>query len=351
MSSLIFTGGTGSPYRPPCGGWPTGSGPILFGGCTPCSTAGVRPKLKNTTTVPNYAAGGATTIAPYTRPVFDPGASNCGGTNQIPCAPWPEPVPANTYAPYSPPQTVDFSTIPKFGFKNLFARKAWHGRFGFLSGDGCCDLALKPAFAPAPSATKYRTITWDAKLKIYDNSTHSTVVTEYDQSGHATVDRYSGVMTTVAHNSASGVVTFPDGAGNGQDPSDPVLYSPGGSFPPGNAASSYLLSYILNGFDCCIKRHNFYLLGDDGGSGYLTITLDVKPSLRTGDLIHVQGSADSTVNGDHHITIVNNNTIRLDGGGVASDGVASSHTGWDGAFFFAPYLSPAPPMPCSPGLA
>lgn len=88
--------------------------------------------------------------------------------------------------------TIDLGAKRPIGFKNVQARKAWHGRFGFLNKDKC--LAVDPT---APSV-KYRRVRREATLSgncwtfVPNTATHTyslTVLREYE------VDRDSGVVT------------------------------------------------------------------------------------------------------------------------------------------------------------
>jgi hypothetical protein len=113
-----------------------------FGCCDDCTRSWTVDRYENTTTVPDWHPP-AGTIVPYTRPI-PPEA--CGGVNAIPCAPWGTDWPGNSYTLNG---TITF-TVPTVGFKAVQAKKSWHGRWGFESGE--CDT---PATA---DTTKYRRV-------------------------------------------------------------------------------------------------------------------------------------------------------------------------------------------------
>jgi hypothetical protein len=144
------SGDFGAPYRPPCGGWT--EKPKLYLGCGQNKKSGEShiPVMENTTRVPGYVSGEA--IQPYTRGTpgfcFPP----------QPCAPWPEPVPLNTFALKSPAAYEDAPACEKAGFKNVYAIKAWHGRYGFDDNDGCFtgeDTRCPDPASGGPRSTKY----------------------------------------------------------------------------------------------------------------------------------------------------------------------------------------------------
>ena len=125
--------GKGAPYRPPCWGWVTR---VLYGHCARQVIKAHKAiqKYLNVTTVAAWLSYGPRRIPPYSRPsstLYD-----CGGPDDLPCGPWPDPPLANVYQ-LAAGQTVDLTACQKWGFKNVFAWKAWHGRNGFKEMDGC----------------------------------------------------------------------------------------------------------------------------------------------------------------------------------------------------------------------
>lgn len=128
--------GRGAPYRAPCGGW--GAKLRIFLGHCFRMWKRVDAKLlvwRNTTVVPDWHESVAGVIPPYQRP--NPAYWPCGGVNQIPCGPWPDPPLVNTYAPYSPVRYMSVAVCDKYGYKNCYAWRAHHGRVGFTDNDGC----------------------------------------------------------------------------------------------------------------------------------------------------------------------------------------------------------------------
>ena len=164
----------GAPFRAPCGGWPAASRNYV-GGCWQNRRAAAVTvgKWDNATRVEDYRAPedpeySATGVSPYPRKADGlawPVAEGCptspcdpDATGQPRCNEWPS-AEANdpTYDcpagdSYSikgddasgywgncyhnaTPITTDLSQCRKTGFKNVQARKFWHGRFGFQSHD------------------------------------------------------------------------------------------------------------------------------------------------------------------------------------------------------------------------
>jgi len=215
------------PYREPCGGWGARDN---RGGCFQhwrLREAQV-PKWENVTRVvnwrcPNEFPGAKGTVPPYERPVGSPyGEGECSGGPPMwgaldwcntphtkpPCGYWSRPefaascsegqerVDLNCYKELEG-EIANLTRCQKVGFKNVQARKVWHGRFGFKSYDhyGNCGT---PA---TPDDTKYLTIARSATIAIVPESpdggetpagqgTHSCTV-----SWSNTVDSDSGVVT------------------------------------------------------------------------------------------------------------------------------------------------------------
>src|ERR1700722_20023057 len=133
----MSVGGDNSPYRTPCGYTSDDVANVFwFGGQYQhyrAAEAAVE-KMQNTTSGPPVSAD----------------------------TPWSEPVPDNTYAAYDPVQYANLSSCQKTGYKIVFARKVWHGMYGFTgAGDdaACCAGNSKPAVASSPPSTKYLTLT------------------------------------------------------------------------------------------------------------------------------------------------------------------------------------------------
>lgn len=232
---MSLIGGNFSPYRIPAGGVPFfcaeyahASGPVNV---TPYTFS---------TVVPNYNAATGGTIPPYERFVDTSSSGACDNnsncptaTNGIPCVPWIGTLQSSTSPQYtlveSQPNTAPLAftagTTPenlavchKRGFKNVAAKRWWHGIFRWLTPDvtsttcsissGHCD-ATNPSdwdanstrayipYAAKPDTTKYRTISSDV--------TYNSSQTDYDGNEtaiHATtsgcsisVNQYSGEIT------------------------------------------------------------------------------------------------------------------------------------------------------------
>jgi hypothetical protein len=228
-------GSFGSPYRAPCGGWP--AVPRHYGGCYQHARASEDniPEWENTTTIedPNNPGN---YIPPYPRESL---GADWPDTGDCPGAPAPPRVPGSPpqYGPWDPSEypacpdpdashatyshncyhatgnTLDFSTCRKVGFKNVQARKVWHGRFGFLShdcynggtgqygrpdqrehaisGSPCTDyIELEQTY---PDTIKYLTYSLSTEYSVTDSGAGNTSATA-EQS--ATVNRFSGVIST-----------------------------------------------------------------------------------------------------------------------------------------------------------
>ena len=135
----------------------------------------------NSTTVPNWntADGQPATIPPYERWTIDEsGGDSCevhhcvepGSDPTPPCAAWPKPYPTNTFA--SSGTNIDFSVCHKTGFKNVQARRSWHGILGWTAPEFSCITNLcsdgvtgYQAAQTTASQTKYLTATYDAHVR------------------------------------------------------------------------------------------------------------------------------------------------------------------------------------------
>ena len=197
---------SGPPYRPPCGGW--GTPQKLWVG-DPYqhyrSTEAVVENWDNVTRVPNYAdpesEGYTPTIPPYARPV---GGATCGESccvaEAIDCFyPKCSSVTGETVDPlacatpdashvtidrncYVKNGTVNLASCHKLGFKNVQARKLWHGRFGFMHADGCLtklgaecnNCEFEADHTAANDTTKYLTL----EIAAVCSGSFSTVISE-----------------------------------------------------------------------------------------------------------------------------------------------------------------------------
>jgi hypothetical protein len=189
------------PFREPCDGISLcGLGSLWQHGTnTQISVAGTN----NTTLVPNPAGG--PDISPYERwtqdfsgglscevhhCVTDPGAA--------PCAEFLKPFPTNTFA-FSG-TNIDFSVCHKQGFKNVQARRNWHGALPWTAPEAGCQTNVCAggsgwqAYQSTASQTKYLTVTYDvhfSNLADFDGSSDSG-----DLTGARTVNATSGEITS-----------------------------------------------------------------------------------------------------------------------------------------------------------
>lgn len=258
-------GGHGAPFRAPCGEWR----PVQHAPCFQHTKNSEKnlPEWKNTTTVPdwrptsdpNYQANG---IPPYPRksdggaiyvsgtgcidsggvdPMWpaDDGSGDCPGPCGSPChvdenqVSTPGEQLCNTWFSKGPDSpfpynacrhddathvtvdfncyektgaTVDHSKCRKIGFKNVQARKSWHGSWGWMSheriiswfpgvpSDSCpatCECAYEP-MRPTPDQTKYLQL--DVRASAFSSLDGSTVASA-SCTRSCSVDRYSGVST------------------------------------------------------------------------------------------------------------------------------------------------------------
>lgn len=198
-----------------------------------CPAPAIVTSFVNTTQVPNYNTTVGGTIAPYERwsDTSESGGcdnnSNCpAATNGIPCGSWigTELTPAiesytmvagytNT-APqnFTAGPNINFAVCNKRGFKNVGARRQWHGTFGYTSeakgsnlttcaGSGCnWSVSTFGAYAPSPDQTKYLTLTWSGPVT-YVETNYPASVAGYTQvqgsiTGAVTVNSQSGEVTS-----------------------------------------------------------------------------------------------------------------------------------------------------------
>jgi len=181
-------------------------------------------KFVNTTAVNNWdpSEGAPATIPPYERWTQDfSGGLSCEVHHCIddgaPCIPWLRPLPNNTWS--NSGEQVDMAVAKKGGFKNVQARRAWNGRFGYLdiewsnSADTwtpCSDPSSATAhrsYISAPLRTRYNTLdistTWHWEHHEYTVTPITLEVTDdvttKDQSAEVTQTINSaGILNTTA---------------------------------------------------------------------------------------------------------------------------------------------------------
>ena len=232
-----MAGDFGAPYRAPCGGWPQARIWFLGGAFQHRRDSEAHlQRYHNATAVPDYHVPPGADLEPYPR--FDsrvnwPDTGTCPGPGEQPnstcgqnqagfpkCGPWydhgqiddrPAGTPDHNSYALQNGVFIDRSDCHKLGFKNVQARKFWHGRFGFLShdpagrpdrrqgpeGSGCgCSLEFEQG---QPDGTKYRR----AALECITHSKYfygGEWVYDYTATANraATVGRYTGVITQTA---------------------------------------------------------------------------------------------------------------------------------------------------------
>ncbi len=237
----------GAPYRPPCQGWPDAKYRYLLGPMWNHFRTGEAAvqKYLNLTTVPNpiceaYWSGSGpwpANVPPYTRPDCTSPHSSAGRADypgdagycdapstKMPCGPWLDAqfascaggdttIDLNCYS-IVPGEKLDLSFCRKLGFKNVQARKFWHGRFGFEDTDAH-DCGVDPtgcgeAVPALPQGTKYRT----QRIKaVYKRTETITCGFEYNYTLDITftVDQFGGIITQTVnewtHDDTHGIIT------------------------------------------------------------------------------------------------------------------------------------------------
>ena len=157
----MSVGGNRSPYRAPCGYSaapmiPSVTGSAVRGSITAArkpASSGSRTPPPSPITTPRSAAASRPISCPIPNTKALPLAA--ARTNRLAGRPLrPSSIPTR---PYSPAEYIDSAACRKLGYKIVFARKYWQGRFGFGDGDNCNACPR----GGSPSSTKYRTMSWD----------------------------------------------------------------------------------------------------------------------------------------------------------------------------------------------
>jgi hypothetical protein len=191
-------GGNVKPYRRPCGS--TSSAQYFFG--SPFQhglSASHIPKFANTTTVPNYNTIAGGTIPPYERFLHEQnpctGEYICtDGDNLPPCGRWPLPVTANVFTDTG--DYVDMTVTRKRGFKNVFAKRCWSGRFGFNDTEGSDGPDLALVCGSGASMKAYRTYKATPKRTRYARLAIAASWSE--TSSGVTTDQTAAVQQTIS---------------------------------------------------------------------------------------------------------------------------------------------------------
>src|SRR6185437_12267237 len=218
--------GDDRPFREPCDGQSLcGAGPLWQHGT---NTAQNIPQYINTTGVPDWASSG--TINPYERWTPDPGGGESCDTHfcvdgGAPCVAWPKPYPTNTFA--SSGTNIDLSLCHKTGFKNVQARRTWHGCFGWVSScvncntNLCSDGSGYRSWQGTADQTKYLVCTIASTLSTgWDDTDGSTFYNFFSSTATTrTVNAQTGEITETKSNSESDSNT-PDSGGSTTTTSD-----------------------------------------------------------------------------------------------------------------------------------
>ncbi len=177
-------------------------------------------KFTNTTVVDNPDTEIGGTVPPYERFTQDlSGDGSCETHHCIedgpaPCAAWQRPFTDNAFS-NTPGDTVNFAVARKTGFKNVMARRAWNGRFGYLNketGGGapdtteCCgdaSIASWRGYTSAIDDTKYLSLAIDTS---WEQTTY-----DYSGGGDPTPSTITETMSmTQAIDADSGLYAFSD---------------------------------------------------------------------------------------------------------------------------------------------
>jgi len=231
--------GFGSPFRAPCAGWPILRRLRSCFGHKKLSESHLQ-RWQNTTHVPDFQCGDDIFPFPRQRGTGLPGdcfddpinancdydyPPDCGGTpsGKAPCNPWE--VPGNTPSEFrndcgtdathktidgncylKVDEFLDQSTCYKFGFKNVQARKAWHGALPYNSpvrGDSpewdsdhqCECISGRGPEQMSPPTTKYLTETLHAEITREHVDDPAIVDAQYICDATCTVGQHTGKKT------------------------------------------------------------------------------------------------------------------------------------------------------------
>ena len=227
---MSLIGGNFSPFRLPADGVP------FFCPAYAHETGDVlKVSYVNSTKVANYNATAGGTIAPYERYYDTASATDCTqnsncptATNGIPCEFWIG-TDASTVSPQytlvagqvnTAPQAftaganVNFAVCHQRGFKNVAARRSWHGVFGWLSadltntscatgleacnatGDWDSGISVFRPYVATPDQTKYLELTVDITYASTNTGQLNSNSVSASASGTNTVNAQSGEVTT-----------------------------------------------------------------------------------------------------------------------------------------------------------
>ena len=183
-------------------------------------------KYANSTQVSNWdtSEGAPATIPPYER--FTPDESGDGSCEThfcnpdgAPCAPWPEPVPANVFT-HIEGDLVDFAIGRKRGWKAVQGARSWHGALPWTAPEHGCKTDLCAdgvtgfqAYQPDPSQVKYLTAIYDCHIRNhFDAGEDAGGYLNCDKTGARTVNAQSGEITSTLSTSEEDAANFGSGA-------------------------------------------------------------------------------------------------------------------------------------------
>lgn len=176
-------------------------------------TAQLADKYVNVTVVDNWNTDVGGTIPPYERWTPDAsGGDSCEVHHCVsegaPCTPWARPYIANTFS-HTEGDKVNFAVEKKRGFKNAMGRRSWHGVLPWTAGEAgcptnlCADGSGYQIYQPAPTQTKYLTLTVDAHFEMLWDDTDGVTMNHITSaiSGARAVNANTGEITSMLSSS------------------------------------------------------------------------------------------------------------------------------------------------------
>lgn len=205
-----MTGGTGPPYREPCGGW----SPAILGSRYQHYDPSAKgsPAFENVSLVANYETAPPAGIPPYSRPSLADSypicaeAPDCTAGNPK-CGIWPKTERPNI-GRYNnayeavPGSTYNRAVCQKIGWKGVQASVRWYGRASFTNRDGCvvptnredCGFCNFTTPVPVPEQVKYLTMAVDISFNYRGREQDIEFFTKHWQRTYS-VHSQSGITT------------------------------------------------------------------------------------------------------------------------------------------------------------
>jgi hypothetical protein len=178
------------PFRMPCEAV-AGEPRYFFGARWQHNIAAIKvAKFANTTLISGSA--------PTEQWAADPGSS-CGTYFMPTGTAWSKPYPTNVFTDTG--DFVDMTVVHKRGFKNVYARRQWHGVLPWTAPEAGCLPILCPSghqyrtYQATASQTRYGTVTPDISYSV-TNGQGSPYSTTASCTGSRTVDPLSGKITS-----------------------------------------------------------------------------------------------------------------------------------------------------------